>query len=55
VEEDEDEERYQHMQQQGRWDCCFIQRLTAALIIIGACVSLVAWLAYTILSSDTPR
>jgi hypothetical protein len=54
VEEDEDEERDRHMQQQGKWDCCFVQRLIAALIIIGACVSLVVWLAYTIVSSD-PR
>jgi hypothetical protein len=36
------------LQGHRKWDWCFIQRLVASLIIIGACVFLVAWLAYTV-------
>jgi len=53
--EDEDEERYRHMQAQGKWDWCFIQRLVASLIIIFACASLVAWLGYTVVTTNTTK
>jgi len=46
VEEEEDERRFRLLEK--RWDWCFIQRVVAALIIVGACVSIVWWLARTV-------